>query len=63
MIDKNVSLFSDTNISQGAVNLDLGIGIHWYGGSGSAAGAEMAITRTNWHEHPLAPAIRRSMCD
>lgn len=50
------------SIFAGMVNMDLGVGIHWYGGSHSAVIAEKQILRTNWQEHRLAPVIERSMC-
>lgn len=40
-------------IFAGDVNLDIGIGVHWYGGSHSAAVFEPQITHKNWREFPI----------
>lgn len=44
-------------IFAGDIALDRGVGIHWYGGSDSAAAHESNINHESWHEHPLRPVI------
>lgn len=44
-------------IFQGALNLNLGVGIHWYGGSDSAALHEPTLTTSTWKSHPMSTVI------
>lgn len=44
-------------IFQGALDLNRGVGIHWYGGSESAALHEPKLQSDSWREHPLSTAI------
>ncbi|MHA2084458.1 MAG: hypothetical protein ACXABD_11950 [Candidatus Thorarchaeota archaeon] len=41
----------------GNMNINVGVGIHWYGGSTSAATAEPRITHKNWRDFPIKKAI------
>lgn len=45
-------------IFAGQVNAALGIGVHWYGGSASAAAIEPKITHDNWQDFPLSHIMR-----
>jgi hypothetical protein len=45
------------HIFAGKVNREIGIGIHWYGGSDSAAEHEPKMTHENWRDHPMATVM------
>ncbi len=45
-------------IFNGQINPALGVGIHWYGGSASAAIVEPKMTHENWQDFPLSHVIR-----
>jgi hypothetical protein len=45
-------------IFAGDINTNIGVGIHWYGGSTSAAAAEPKMTHKNWRDFPLKKAIQ-----
>jgi len=45
-------------IFAGDINPNIGVGIHWYGGSTSAAATEPKMTHLNWRDFPLKKAIR-----
>jgi len=44
-------------IFAGNIDLGMGIGIHWYGGSPSAAAFEPIINHDNWNEFPIKRII------
>ena len=43
---------------QGGFSPQVGVGIHWYGGSPAAARLEPKITHKNWRDFPIAKAIQ-----
>ena len=45
-------------IFAGDIDPSVGVGIHWYGGSTSAATVEPKMTHKNWREFPLKRAIQ-----
>jgi len=45
-------------IFAGDINPKTGVGIHWYGGSTSAAATEPKMTHINWRDFPLKKAIQ-----
>ena len=45
-------------IFSGDFNPNVGVGIHWYGGSTSAAATEPKMTHLNWRDFPLKRAIQ-----
>lgn len=51
---------SCNNIFSGQVDTSIGVGIHWYGGSPSAAIVESEIDHSNYSESPLSDVIKVS---
>jgi len=45
-------------IFAGSINTGRGVGIHWYGGSRSAASHEPRLNHENWNDHPLNKVLR-----
>jgi hypothetical protein len=45
------------DIFAGSVGLNVGIGVHWYGGSQSAAEYEPKINHENWRDYPIKKMI------